>query len=485
MKKLFGILLLQAAVMPASAQRVLSLDSCRQMALRNNKQLGISKLKQDVAENARKSARTKYLPHVSAIGTYELTSEEISILNDGQKAALGGLGTTVGGTLQSTLGSLVATLPPAAQMQMAQDMAKVTAGLNQKGQNIVDAFRTDTRNIFAGSIVVTQPVFMGGAIVAMNKMADISTEMTKNSMDARRQATLYQIDQAYWQVVSLHHKKALAESYLELVKKFDSDVHKMIDEGVATRSDGLSVDVKVNEAEMTLTKVNDGLVLSRMLLNQLCGLPMNEPVILQDEQAENIAVVELTPQLDVENAVAHRPELKMLQNTVDLSKQATNVLKAANLPQVALMGGYAVSNPNVLNGFEKKFAGYWHLGVIVRVPIWNWGDVMYKVRASKGATAIATLELDEAREKIELQVNQTTFKVDEANKKLTMAQKNIQRADENLRTANLGFQEGVISPTVVMEAQTAWMQAQSQKIDAEIEVKLSQVDLQKALGVLE
>ena len=496
MKKTFGVWLLLMAVLPASAQkvrvsdgtsgtRILSLDSCRQMALRNNKQLGISKLKQNVAENARKSARTKYLPHVSAIGTYEFTSEEVSILNDGQKLALGGLGTFVGGTLQSTLGSLVATLPPAAQMQMAQDMAKVTEGLNQRGQNIVDAFRTDTRNIFAGSVVVTQPVFMGGAIVAMNKMADIGTEMAKNSMDARRHATLYQIDQAYWQVVSLHHKKALAESYLQLVKKFDSDVHKMIDEGVATRSDGLSVDVKVNEAEMTLTKVNDGLVLSRMLLNQLCGLPLNEPVVLQDEQAENIAVVELTPQLDVERAVAHRPELKLLQNTVDLSKQATNVLKAGNLPQVALMGGYAVSNPNVMNGFEKKFAGFWHVGVIVRVPIWNWGDVMYKVRASKGATAIATLELDEAREKIELQVNQTTFKVDEANKKLTMAQKNIQRADENLRTANLGFQEGVISPTVVMEAQTAWLQAQSQKIDAEIDVKLSQVDLQKALGTLE
>jgi outer membrane protein TolC len=496
MKKTFGVWLLLMAVLPASAQkvrvsdgtsatRILSLDSCRQMALRNNKQLGISKLKQDVAENARKSARTKYLPHVSAIGTYEFTSEEVSILNDGQKAALGGLGTFVGGTMQSILGSLVATLPPAAQMQMAQDMAKVTEGLNQRGQNIVDAFRTDTRNIFAGSVVVTQPVFMGGAIVAMNKMADIGTEMAKNSMDARRHATLYQIDQAYWQVVSLHHKKALAESYLQLVKKFDSDVHKMIDEGVATRSDGLSVDVKVNEAEMTLTKVNDGLVLSRMLLNQLCGLPLNEPVVLQDEQAENIAVVELTPQLDVERAVAHRPELKLLQNSVDLSKQATNVLKAGNLPQVALMGGYAVSNPNVMNGFEKKFAGFWHVGVIVRVPIWNWGDVMYKVRASKGATAIATLELDEAREKIELQVNQTTFKVDEANKKLTMAQKNIQRADENLRTANLGFQEGVISPTVVMEAQTAWLQAQSQKIDAEIDVKLSQVDLQKALGTLD
>ena len=39
--------------------------------------------------------------------------------------------------------------------------------------------------------------------------------------------------------------------------------------------------------------------------------------------------------------------------------------------------------------------------------------------------------------------------------------------------------------TNVMEAQTAWMQAQSQKIDAEIEVKLSQVNLKKALGTLQ
>ena len=69
----------------ASAQRLLTLDSCRAMALRNNKQMNVAKVKQDVAENLRKSARTKYLPHVSAIGTYQYTSREISLLNDQQK----------------------------------------------------------------------------------------------------------------------------------------------------------------------------------------------------------------------------------------------------------------------------------------------------------------------------------------------------------------------------------------------------------------
>jgi outer membrane protein TolC len=474
------------------------------MALRNNKQLSVSKVKQDIAVNIRKSARTKYLPHVSAIGTYEHTSEEVSILNDGQKTSLGTLGTTAVGAMQPAMAGLTEKLGGLGTMlgqmglptgvfeqmsgelaqQMGQSMQQLQTGLNQEGQKIVDAFRTDTRNIWAGSILLTQPVFMGGALIALNNMADINERMQQNTADVREQSTLYQTEQAYWQVVSLKHKQRLAQAYLDLVKKLDGDVHKMIEEGVATKSDGLTVDVKVNEAEMALTRVNDGVVLSKMLLCQTIGLPVNEQVTLADEDAESLAVVTLMPQLDVETAVFNRPELRLLQDAVDLSQQTTNLLKAGNLPQVALAGGYAVSNPNVLNGFEKKFAGFWHLGVLVRVPIWNWGDVKYKVRASKGATTIASLEYDEAREKIELQVNQVTYKVDEANKRLTLAQSSVRRADENLRMANVGFQEGVITPATVMEAQTAWLQAQSQKIDAEIEVKLSQVELQKALGTL-
>ena len=480
----FGFWLLAFGFLTAGAQRVLTLDSCRQMALSNNKQLGISKMKQSVAANIRKSARTKYLPHVSAIGTYEYTSEPISLLSGTQKAEFQHLGTTMSGALAQSLGDLIVQNPNLAAVmgRLGPTMETVMNGL---GQKIVDAFETDTRHLFAGSVMLTQPLFMGGSIIAMNKMADINEQLAENSLDARRQATLYKIDQAYWQVVSLYHKRKLAESYLELVRKLDGDVQKMIDEGVATRSDGLSVDVKVNEAEMAVSQVNDGLVLSRMLLNQLCGLPLNEEVTLKDEQADEIAVVELSPELDVDLAVSNRPELKMLQNTVDLSKQTTNILRAGNLPQLLLTGGYAVSNPNVLDGFQRKFGGFWHVGVMMRIPIWNWGDVMYKVRASKGATSIAKMELEEARDLIELQVNQNTFKVDEANKKLTMALSNIERANENLRMANLGFQEGVITPATVMEAQTAWLQAQSQKIDAEIDVKLSQVDLQKALGTLE
>ena len=485
MRRLLGFILLAGMTQSVGAQRLLNLDSCRALALRNNKQMSISRVKKEVAANVRKAARTKYLPHISALGGYEYTSKEVSILNDDQKEALNNIGTSLKDGIASKVGPYAQILPPALQQQLGSDLNQLAGFLDMGGQNIVNAFRTDTRNLWAGAIMVTQPVFMGGAIIAMNKMADAGEQMAANSAEARRQATIYEIDQAYWQVVSLRHKQKLAQSYLDLVKKLDGDVQKMIKEGVATRSEGLSVSVKVNEAEMALMKVNDGLTLSKMLLCQLCGIPVNEQVVLAEEETDDLSVVETVLQVDVEQAAENRPELKMLQNVVDMGKQATNMLKAGNLPQVLLTGGYMVSNPNVFNGFEKKFAGVWNVGVLVRVPIWNWGDVAYKVRAAKGATTIATLQRDEIREKIELQVNQSAFKVNEANKKLEMAKASTERADENLRTANLGFREGVISSTTVMEAQTAWLQAQSQKIDAEIDVKLSQVNLQKALGTLQ
>ena len=480
--------LLMMLPLTSEAQRLLTLDSCRAMALRNNKQMGVAKMKQEVNANLRKSARTQYLPKVNAVGGYMWMSREISMLNDDQKEALSSLGTNATGKLQDALSPLVSVLPAATQAKMAGDMSQFAGTLNHVGAGLVDGFRTDTRNMFAGAVTVTQPVFMGGALVAANKIADINEQMAANSLEMKRQNTLYNIDQVYWQVVSLRHKQTLAESYVELVKKLKGDVQKMIDQGVATKGDGLSVSVRVNEAEMALTQVTDGLALSKMLLCQLIGLDEDEVITLADEESEEIRM--------------NREELVVAEgwNQCGFSEQtgaegAGEYRRFESADDECFEGGesadgvidwwvYMLSNPNTFNGFEKKFGGVWNVGVVVRVPVWNWGDVKYKVRASKGATAMANLELDDAREMISLQVRQNNFKVKEAQKKLTMAQSNVANADENLRMANLAFKEGTASFTTVMEAQTAWNAAQSQLIDAEIGVKLSEVELQKALGTL-
>ena len=495
MKHKLLILALTTLATSAQAQQTLTLDSCRAMALRNNKTLSASRLQLDMARYNKKAAKTKYLPHISALGGYELTSREISLLSKDQKSALANAGTNTTGALHNDIAGALTNLaqqgiltPEQASNlggMFGQVGSKIGEAVNHVGQNIVDAFRTDTRQMYALSVMLTQPVYMGGAIIAANRMAAIGEEMAQNNIEASTQNTLHSIDQAYWTVVSVHHKKQLSESYLAVVKKLDDDVSKMIREGVATRADGLKVDVKVNEAEMSLTQAENGLALAKMLLCQLCGMDVDSDITLADENADNIVEQADDAQADRAVAMENRPELKLLQNSADMSRQATKLVRAAYLPQVLLTGGYVATNPNVFNGFERKLSGMWNVGVMVRVPLWNWMEGTYKVRASRIATTIVELERDDIREKIDLQVSQSQFKVKEANRRLAMATKNVENAEENLRCANLGFKEGVIPTTDVMAAQTAWVQAQSQKIDAEVDVKMSQVNLKKALGVLQ
>lgn len=495
MKKTIVMFLLVACGAPAMAQQLLSLDSCRAMAIRNNKQMGITQQKKVMAHYTTKAARTQYLPKLNVVGGYMFTSREISLLSKEQKTTLSNIGTALSGSIGEDISSVIAAMtrdgvftPSQAEhigAVLGNMGANVGGAINGVGQNVVNALHTDTRNMFMASAVVTQPIYMGGAISAANKMASISEQMVANDYEAKLQATLHGTDHAYWMVVSLKHKRKLADSYLKLVKKLSNDVHKMIDEGVATRADGLKVDVKVNEAEMTLTQADNGLSLAKMFLCQLCGLPLDSKITLADEDRESLPIEVVADDIDVNTVADNRPEVKLLENTVDLSRQATRLARASYLPQILLSGGYSATNPNLYNGFERKFSGAWNVGVVVRMPVWNWFEGVYKVRASKAATCIAQLEVGDVREKIELQVSQSRFKMSEANRRLVMATSNVDKANENLRCANLGFREGVIPSTGVMEAQTAWLQAQSQKIDAEIDVKLSQVDYKKALGTLQ
>lgn len=500
---------------PIAAQRVLSLDSCRALAIGNNKELGMSRTKRGMAEEMRKAVRTNYLPKVDAIGTYQFSSREISLLSKKQQGLLNNLGTNLTSQLK---GDMAQTLPSlvqqgaisASQAQLLSGVAEqlvpgVTSALNEVGGSLRKAFRTNNRNLFGADIMVRQPVYMGGALKAENKVADISASMAEDNIDLMAQKTLYDVEQAYWLVVSLRQKQALANDYLALVRKLYGDVSKMLAEGVTTKANELRVAVRVNEAEMSRTQVDDGLVLARMHLCQICGLDLDTDIKLVDEgknsqliSAKDGAVgfcPELLPdsiacggtlkeECALEEGSPSRPELRLLANTVELSRQNAIIVRAAFLPQVLATGGYLLSNPNVLNGYRNTCSGMFHVGVSLRVPVWNWGEGRHKVRAAKAATAMARLELDEAREKIGLQVRQAEFRVDEACKKLGMAVKSLSSAEENLRCASVGFKEGVLQTADVMEAQTAWQMARSQKIDAMVDVKMAHVNLRKALGTL-
>lgn len=452
---LCGVLLLLFGKM-VSAQQTLSLQECRDLAVKNNKELRIAEEKIRMADYEKKAAMTKYFPQISANGAYMWNQKDLNLLDMGQLSS----------SLASSLGGL-------AQLPVVQQ----TVGA------INDLQHLDIQNVWVGNVALVQPVFMGGKIVTYNQITAYAKELARSMNDQKLQDLLYKTDETYWQVVSLVNKKKLADAYVELLRKTDEDMAALIAEGVATQADGLSVKVKLNEAEMAQTKVNNGLALSRMLLAQLCGLPLTDTLTLTDEQLDNFPVEERTTSVDVNQAFMNRNELKSLDLASKIYKKKERIVLADLLPTVAFSANYFVTNPNLFNGFKNDFAGMFNLGVIVRVPITGWWEGSYKRNAARAETRIRQLEWEDAREKIELQVNQSVYKVNEASKKLAASNRNMENAEENLRSANLGFEEGVIPALNLMAAQTAWFSARSTLIDAQIDMKLTQVYLNKALGV--
>ncbi len=483
----------------------LSLDSCRSMALRQGKTMMMANMEKQKAHYNHQAARANYLPKFDFIGTYQRTSKPISILSEEQQEKLSTMGSTLVGGMQQNIAAsglpesmqqlaaqLIAANPELAPLvqqgqQMAGQYGQAFAGglaqtMNLVGEGIVDAFDTDTRNAAIMSVMFTQPLYMGGKIRAYDRITRYSEELAGEKLRAEEQEIVLEVDKAYWQVVSLVNKKRLAQAYRDMLQHLDDDVKKMISEGVATRANELTVSVKLNEAEMTLMRIEDGLTLSRMLLAQLCGYDMTLTPALADEKLEGIASVLEDVEGNVCYALAKRPELRQLRLATDIYTEKMRIERSAFLPQLALTGGYATTYPALFNGFERHFRGMWNVGVSLKLPLWHWGEGLNKVRAARTEAAIASLRHEETSEKVELQVRQTAFAVNEANRKVKYAEKNMEKAEENLRVARIGFAEGVIATSDLLTAQTAWVGAQSDLIDARIDIMLTRSAYKKALG---
>lgn len=474
-KKVLMLGLLSLALIDAhAAGNSWSLDSLRARAVSNNKSLLMAGQKKVAASYTRKSAATNYLPKVSATGAYMYTSRELSLLSDEQKHTLSNIGT-----------GLSAMVP---------NLAPMSSTINSVGQGVVDALHTDTRNAGIVAVTLTQPIYMGGKIRAYNKITQYAEEAAGTLYDKELQDIIVDVDEAYWNLVALYSKKKLAEGYKALVDKLEGDVEKLVKEGMATKADLLSVKVKVNEAGVTLIQVNNGIELSRMNLCRICGLDMNEPVEVEDAIDEKNQKANIMGQVDmfssksdnlVQQAESNRKELQALGLQNRIYDEKIKLARAEYLPKVALMGGYLASNPSVFNSFERKMKGMWNVGITLNVPILTWGDRSYKVKSAKAEALMHRYETEEVKEKIELQVNQCRQKLQESMERYQTTLRSVDEAEENLRYANLGMKEGVITLSNVMEAQTAWLKAKSEWVNAQVDVRLANLYLRKAVGSID
>lgn len=479
LRSAFVVAAVAAAVLSSSAQStgaVVSLDSCRAMALRNNKDLMMSRQRIKTSEYQKKEAFAAYLPALDFSGAYMYNQKEIAVIGKDELLPVKTFNVEKGAYEFNVVKN-----PMTGEPVMSPDGQYIP---EQVALLPKEALTYDIHNVFFGAITLTQPIYMGGKIVAMNKLTGYAHDLAVAMHNSEAENVVYAVDAAYWQVVSLKAKRDLAVAYVNLLDTLAFNVRRMVQEGVATRADRLSVDVKLNSAKVDLTKVENGLVLSRMALAQICGLPLNTVMTLADEEAKELIEEPTVTTPDVERAYERRNDLCALELGIKIAGEQKNVARAAMLPTVAVVGAYSFSNPNMFSGFSKKFSGQFSVGAMVTIPLWHWGGNYNKYKAAESDETLMKLRLEDAREKVDLQITQAGYRASESIKTYRMTRSNLDSAEENLRSATLGFDEGVMTSDDVMAAQTAWLKANSENIDAMIDIHMCDTYLSKVLGTL-
>lgn len=474
-----------------------NLEQCRQMAKGQNKESQISEENVAAAKAARQAAFANFFPKLSANAAYMWNQKNIILAPDALDTRIGTI--HAGGGVDWSPGSAMGTMQTAvSEFATAADAiipgagtlvsnisnnisSKIGGAIGQVYGDVRDQLTFDIQHMFVIQAGITQPIFMGGKIRELYRIAKANEEIAKIRTKGNDDDIIVEVDEAYWRVISVDEKMKLANEYVGLLEQLESDVQAMVDEGVATQADLLKVRVKLNEAKMQQLQAINGLQLCKMALAQICGMPLDAEYNVDSEGLLDIDLTE--KEVNMEQVFDNRTELKLLEQANKIAKSGVKLAASTLQPNIVAQANYIASNPNVFNGFQKKFNGFFNVGVVMNVPIAHVNDI-FLLKAAKHKARTIELKLEESREKVELQTTQSRDKVAEAGMKLAMAQSNLSNADENLRMAREAFTEGVLSSTELLGAQTAWLNAHSQLIDTAIEVKICQLYFLKHTGSL-
>jgi len=419
-----------------SYAQVLTLDSCLEMAKRNNPDLRKAELSVKRAEEVKAQALTKYFPQVSgmAFGYHALHPVVDIGVDDIGNATVRDLLNILYGNYGAALG-----LPN-------------TINLFQHG--------------YGAGVVAIQPVFVGGKIVAGNQLAKVGVEAAKLQAQMSERDKLEEVEESYWLVYGLHQKRRIIDDANALLDTLYQTVKSAVDAGLALPYDLSQVEMRRDEVARMQLQLLSGTRLAKRALALAIGLPNSDSLELVEQEQNEELITELLP---IDSAAA-TPEQQLLSLQVRAAELEKRMVLADALPQLALGAnyGYAHWQTNILrNGLNSK-NGNGALFVTLNVPITAWWETAHKIREKQYAVEQAKIDEENLGVQLQLRTQQAYDQTNDALAMLHIRQRACDHAREAHSHMQANYEAGRVTIAEWLQAQMALTQAESDLTDAEI-----------------
>lgn len=446
----------------ATAQDSLTIEQCRKMAVEHNRQLASARVQRQKTDFDLLAMKANFLPKLD-FNAFDLAN-----------------------TMSGSLALKSSMLP-------VFDMASQIAGMAEFPAMTVDY---SMHNLFGASLMLTQPIYMGGKITAGYNMTKIGQRIADENIRLTESEVRVKVDEAYAMAVKAREMVDVAKSYETLLQELMKNVESAVRHGMRTRNDQMKVQVKLNQARLAITRADNAYDLARMNLCQIIGMPLDlRPSVAKPDVSSMVMSEVLSASADSVQVLS-RPEYAMLQEKTELARQQVKLARSEFLPQLAAFatGGYSYGGKvsvdatssvgGQVNMYDKtlidKFSGA--IGVTLSVPIYHFGERKGKIRSAKASLQMAQLDLDDNRERMALELSQACNTLKEQMTALEIARLSVEQAEENLRLSRSAYDSGVETLSDHLEAQSLWQSALADEIDARAQLIVALSKWRKAAG---
>jgi outer membrane protein len=429
MKNHMIVLILIFGVNAASAQRVMTLQECRQLALRNNAKVKNSALEIEASRQTRKAAFTRFFPSISASGAmFEADKNMMEISTHG-----GNLPVYDGNPANLQSATLFAYMPAS------------TMGLMKTGM--------------FGVATAAQPIFAGGRIWNGNRLASLGEQVSEEKNRLAQNEVLLKTEEQYWLVVSLHEKCKTIQRYEDLLNKLLTQVSDAFKSGLVSRNNLLKVQVKRSEVLLNKSKLDNGRALALMAFCQHVGIAYDSTVLLADSLR-----VDGSPEsflVDHGEALKNRSEYHLLEAMTRAEELQSNMKLGEYLPQAAV--GVTGLYMKLDQGEDRT------IGMVfgtVSIPISGWWEASHALQERSIREHIAANAKKDNSELLLLQMQKAYRDLSDAYKQMSLSEEARAQSEENLKVNQDSYDNGMSSISDMLEAQALQQQMNDQLIDA-------------------
>ena len=417
-------------------KRMLSLDSCKALALQNNLEIKNAALDVEAAQEVKKQAFTKYFPNVSAMAggyyaakpLFEYGIDDIENANARQWLH----------NLYYEYGAAI---------------------------GLPDRISLCENGVLTGAMVL-QPIYMGGQIVNGNRLAKVGVEAAKLQGELTQDRILQQVEEYYWLIISLQEKQKTlwqAKLFLDTLRR---DVDAAVDAGLVSKNDQLKVKLKQYEIYANEAKVRDGIGLATYALGHAIGVSADRyALILTDTIGDKYEC--MTKWEEPWPAVYGRKEKQLLDLQVSAEELKKKMTLGETLPHLTV-GGTASYGNLVFDHYTANALAF----ATLQVPLTGWWEASHKLKQHDLLIQKAENERADFVQKMYMEIRQAWDNLDDASNQYDIAELALQDAEANLQDAKANYDAGMIPVSELLEAQTLLLQAQNQRTDALIDLKI-------------